>query len=137
MLGVVVLGGAILAINALLVPAESKAHAEKGRLIIGNARNLKNAEEKAFKVTLPGKGWIVDNEIRQRLGAITALKSTDKDGWFTVAVRDYGLTRPREAELLATGIDKLEQCFEGNLELAEKARDQTVLGLPEQAAARD
>jgi hypothetical protein len=52
----------------------------------------------------------------------------DKEGWFAVNVRDYGLVRPRDAELLKSGIEKLEQYFEDTLELAEKAEPAKVDG---------
>ena len=51
--------------------------------------------------------------MRKRLSAITVWKSKETEGWFAVAVRDYGMARPREAELLRTGIERLEQYFEG------------------------
>ena len=51
------------------------------------------------------------------LAALTVWKSVqaDREGWFAVATRDYGLARPREAELLRVGIERLEQYFEKQL----------------------
>jgi hypothetical protein len=120
-IGVVIL--AVLGIKAALTPQGGGSLTDKGRVLTFTARNQKNAEEKAFKLVLADKVWIPDNEIRQRMSVNTVWKSVDKDkeGWFAVAVRDYGLSRPREAELLRSGIEKLEQYFEGALELAEKA----------------
>jgi hypothetical protein len=99
---------------------ENSTLSDKNRALIFKARNLNNAEEKAFKLVLPEKTWAVDNGIRQGLGAITAWKGVEKDGWFAVAARDYGQARPREAEMLRTGIERLEQYFEGGVELADK-----------------
>jgi hypothetical protein len=87
-----------------------------------------------FKLVLANKTWDPDNDARKRMGAITALKSVDKekDGWFAVAAKDYGLARPREAELLRAGIEKLEQYFEGAVELAEKSEPAQLSEVPGQ-----
>ena len=99
---------------------DKSAVADKSHTYVFKARNLNNIEEKAFKLVLPEKGWASDNTIRQRLGAVTAWRSADQDAWFAVAARDYGQTKPRDAELVRLGIERLEQYFEGGLELAEK-----------------
>ncbi len=111
---------AVVPIGSFLNSRDNSAFADKSRTYVFKARNLNNTEEKAFKLVLPDKVWAADNGIRQGLGAITAWKGVEKDGWFAVAARDYGQAKPREAELLRTGIERLEQYFEGGLELADK-----------------
>ncbi len=123
LLGIGVVFGVAKVIQSSLKVSDGSFLSDKGRVILFNLRNQKNEEEKAFKLVLPDKAWLADNEMRQRMGVTTVWKSADKDkdAWFAVYARDYGLTRPREAELLRSGIERLEQLFEGSLELAEKA----------------
>lgn len=129
LLGIGVVIAAVLGIKSALMSGDGSFLSDKGRVIVGTVRNQKNVDEKAFKLVLADKVWVPDNEVRQRMGVTTVWKSVDKDRegcWFAVAARDYGLARPREAELLKVGIEKLEQYFEGSLELAEKAEPAKV-----------
>ena len=118
--------GAMLGIGAFLLPHEGGGQTDKGRTFIFKARNLKNAEEKVFRLVLPDKVWAADTGMQHRLNASTVWKGVDKDGWFAVATRDYGQARPREAELMRVGIERLEQFFEGGLELSEKPEPATL-----------
>src|SRR5206468_4103350 len=118
------IGGAALGLKSFMTQTpEVTQPMEKGRIIHYHLRNQKNVEEKAFKLILPDKAWAPDPDMRQRLGVTTAWKSLDaeRDGWFALLAQDYGQVRPRAADLLRTGIEKLEQYYEGALELAEKA----------------
>ncbi len=129
--GIAVLLGLIFAIRAVLVGQGHKAPddeaTEKARVLIGKTRNLKNVEEKAFKLVLADKAWLPDNVLRQRLGVLTAWKCAAKDGWMAVAAKDYGQYQPREAELLRVGAERLEKLFDDSLEWAEKP-EATMLG---------
>ncbi len=116
--GVVVV--AVVAIGSFSNSKDNSTLADTSHTYVFKTRNLNNAEEKAFKLVLPDKVWAADNGIRQGLGAVTAWKGVAKDGWFAVAVRDYGQAKPREAELMRVGIERLEQYFDGGVELAEK-----------------
>ena len=120
LLGMVLVVAAVFGLRMLQEANDKNTVADKSHTYVFKARNLNNIEEKAFKLVLPEKGWASDNTIRQRLGAVTAWRSADQDAWFAVAARDYGQTKPRDAELVRRGIERLEQYFEGGLELAEK-----------------
>jgi hypothetical protein len=128
-LAVLLLIGAVVILRDLLGSGDGSSTVSTTRVLIGTARNQKNSDEKAFKLTLANQAWAPDGILRKRLGAVTAWKSVDKDreDWFAVAVRDYGFVRPRQAELVRAGMEKLEEHFEGTLELAEKA-EPTKLG---------
>ena len=95
-----------------------------------NARNLKNADEKAFRLLLPQNLWAMDKEVRAKLGAHAAWSHKKEDFWFAVYVKDFGLVRPRDAELLDAGIDKLEKAYGENLELAAKQELTSFNNLP-------
>ncbi|MCI0380936.1 MAG: hypothetical protein L0215_25410, partial [Gemmataceae bacterium] len=109
-----VAGGLILLLNAL-APANGDKLGGKGPAITFNIRNLRNAEEKAFKLIVSDKDWQRDGDMRQRMGVATAWKNiaeeNSRPAWFAIAAKDYGFAKPREAELLRLGIEKLEQYF--------------------------
>ena len=88
--------------------------------------------EKIYKLVLPKKDWALDNEISNRFGAHAAWKHTEYDFWFAVVVKDYGMFKPRDAEMLRIGIDKLEAQFGDALELAAKAEPAKIGDLPAQ-----
>ena len=123
LIGLAVVVAAVLGLRAFFFQDDGSVLTDQGRVIIGHVRTEQGKDEKAFKLVITDKVWTADNQRRQRLGAVTAWKSVDQDreGWFAVAARDYGLSKPREAELMRAGIEKLDEFFEGNLELAEKA----------------
>ncbi|MCI0642528.1 MAG: hypothetical protein L0Y70_25910, partial [Gemmataceae bacterium] len=120
----VVAGGLFLILNSLGTK-NGDTLGGKGAAITFNIRNQKNAEEKAFKLIVSEKDWQRDGDMRQRMGVTTAWKNISeenpKPGWFAVAAKDYGFAKPREAELLRLGIEKLEQYFGEAFELEAKA----------------
>jgi hypothetical protein len=132
LLGFTLIIGGVLALKAVFRSDDSSFLSEKGQVIIGTVRGPKSIEENAFKLILANRDWTPASDMRKRLGVITAWKGVDKDGWFAVSVRDYGLMRPRDAELLGAGIERLEQYFEGTLELAEKAEPARLDDMPGQ-----
>ncbi len=83
-------------------------------------RDTKGGQEKAYQLVLGKKEWSVDTEIGPRFGASSAWKNNTYDVWFAVVVKDYGVVKPRDAEMLRVAIDKLEGHFEA-LELGAKA----------------
>jgi hypothetical protein len=94
-------------------------------------RNLKNAEEKAFRLLLPQKQWLKDDERKNSMGVNTAWQHDKEAFWFAVYAKDYGLSKPRDAELLEKGIERLEGLFGAeNLELAAKAAPGKLGDLP-------
>ena len=100
----------------------------------GNIRNLKNMEEKAFRVLAPQSVWQMDNSLRAGLKAVLALRRSDtSDAWLAVGAKDYGTRKPREAELIKEGKEHLEGYFGETLELAEKTDSAELAG---QAAQR-
>jgi hypothetical protein len=100
------------------------------RVLVGLVRNLENKDEKCFKLAVPQESWTTDKDLRTRFKAITAWKSTsqEQDGWFAVAVQDFGQQRPREAELMKVAVDGLEAHFGDALELNSKPSQATLAG---------
>ncbi len=78
------------------------AGARKDHVIVGNVHDLSNHDELAFKLILDEKLWKPANDIRKGFAATTAWRGIDsaRVGWIAVAVHDYGVTNPREADLL-------------------------------------
>src|SRR5260370_32192106 len=103
-----------------------------GDSYIGRIRNSKNESEKVYKLVLARKEWLVDSEIARRFGAHAAWKSVDCDFWFALCVKDYGMQKPRDAEMLRLGFDKLEAHFGTDMELDAKAQAVTFGALPAQ-----
>jgi hypothetical protein len=103
-----------------------------GSVYIGNIRNAKGELEKAYKLVLNKNDWAPDSEIASRFGAHAAWKHKDQDFWFAIVVKDYGMFKPRDAEMLRYGIDKLEAHFGDALELAAKAEPAKIGDLPAQ-----
>ncbi len=99
---------------------------------IGKIRNSKNESEKVYKLVLARKEWLVDSEIARRFDAHAAWKSVDCDFWFALCVKDYGMHKPRDAEMLRLGIDKLEAYFGTDMELDANAQAVTFGALPAQ-----
>ena len=95
-------------------------------------RNIKGAEETAFKLVLPKNVWAADSTRKTQLAAVSAFKHTKDDVWFAVAARDYGTQKPRDSELVRGAIEKLQGHFGENLEFAAKSEPAEVAGLPAQ-----
>ena len=103
-----------------------------GDRYIGRIRNSKNESEKVYELVLARHEWQVDSEIARRFDAHAAWKSVDCDFWFALCVKDYGMQKPRDAEMLRLGIDKLEAHFGTDMELDAKAQAATFGALPAQ-----
>jgi DNA-directed RNA polymerase subunit RPC12/RpoP len=95
---------------------------------IGRARNLKGTDEKAFRLLLAKDVWTSDKDLRIHLGALGAWMNKQDDLWLAVAVKDYGNQKPRTAELVKAGIEKLEVHFGEGLELAAKTEPADFAG---------
>jgi hypothetical protein len=133
LLGTIVVVTAVLVMKRTFTSGEEGSASSKGQILIGTSRNQKNIEENVFKLILANKTWDPDNDARKRMGVITALKRVkEKDGWLAIAAKDYGLARPREAELLRAGIERLENYFEGAVELEEKSEPAQLSDVPGQ-----
>jgi hypothetical protein len=114
------------------MPVDVRAQRGDYQAFTGNARNLRGTEEKAFKLLLAKNSWAPDKELKTQLAANWAWMNKQDDVWLAVAVKDYGTQKPREAELLQLGIERLEQRFGENLELAAKAEPLDFAGAPAQ-----
>jgi hypothetical protein len=110
----------------------SNVFSPDGDTYIGKIRNSKNESEAVYKLVLPKNSWSVDAEIARRFDAHAAWKSRDNDFWFALCVKDYGMHKPRDAEMLRLGIDKLEAYFGTDMELDAKAQAVTFGALPAQ-----
>ena len=102
-------------------------------VVTGNARNLKGADEKAFRLLLLTNTWDADRDLNTHLGVGgTERRNKSDELWLAIAVKDYGTTRPRDAELVQQGIEKLEGHFGESLELAAKTEPAEVAGVTAQ-----
>ncbi|MBI3823643.1 MAG: hypothetical protein HY289_13320 [Planctomycetes bacterium] len=96
--------------------------------IIHRFRNNKNETEEVYRLVLqPRKEWTVDNVIASRFEptdrtergwSVSAWKSETYDFWFAVVVKDYGMHRPRDAEMLRICVEKLEAHFGEEVEMS-------------------
>jgi hypothetical protein len=91
-----------------------------GTIYYGQIRS-KEGNEKVYKLALVKEQWEVDQDMKSRFEAHAAWKHRDYDFFFAVVVKDYGMQKPRDAEMLRIGIDKLENVFGDALEIGKKA----------------
>jgi len=111
-------------------------------------RNLKNADEFAFKVVLAdADSWVYDRNIiddfrvrsddadnnldepvNRDIGVDLALRHREKDVWIAFAAKDYGLQLPRSAEMLYQASLRLKKFFGESLETAEKVEQIELAG---------
>jgi hypothetical protein len=102
---------------------------EGGDSYSGPIRNLKNSDEKVFKILAPKNVWQLDANLRAGLKAVLALRRSDaSDAWLAVGAKDYGTRKPRDAELVKEGKEHLENYFGETLELAEKTDTAELAG---------
>jgi hypothetical protein len=131
-------GGAVFAFlrwRGDMVPAKD-APAEGFKKFSGVIRTADNRDEKTFRLVVSPK-WQMDNGIKTGLKANMALYCDEPSGdaehshaaWLAVAAKDFGTRKPRDAEMLKEGIDRLENHFGESLELAEKADVKELIGL--------
>ncbi len=99
----------------------------------GKIRNARNLEEPVFKISLAKGVWTHDGELRNSLKAVLGLQRSNPEVRLAVAARDWGMQKPRDAELVQEAIDRLEGHFGDTLELAEKAVPTEFAGLPTQS----
>jgi len=83
---------------------------------------------------LPKEDWTFDGDLRNRFDAKAAWQNDryKKPFWFVLDAKDYGMHKPRDAEMLRIGIDKLKAFFVDGLELAAKAEPFDFGNLPAQ-----
>ena len=106
----------------------------KGNIYFGNIPG-QQGPEKIYKLLLARDEWEVDKEVKRGFEAHAAWKHTQYDFWFAVVYKDYGMLKPRDAEMLRAGIDKLENMFGDALELGKKAEPTRFAELPAQKLA--
>lgn len=101
-----------------------------GDTYVGNIRNLKNEKEKVYRLALPKSEWAFDGDLASRFNpekegqtVVSGWKYLVEgwDFWFVITAKDYGMHRPRDAEMLRYAVDRLEAHFVDGLELAAKA----------------
>lgn len=109
----------------------------EGDVKTGLLRGPKGENERVYKLVLQRKDWTTDNEILSRLQAPgsnvkahAAYKHNEYDFWFALAVKDYGMHKPRDAEMLRYAIDMLENHFGDALELGKNAEPSKFGELP-------
>ncbi len=93
--------------------------------------------EKVYKLALVREEWEVDRDAKNGFEAHSAWKhrQMEHEFWFAICVQDYGVLKPRDAEMLRFGIDKLENYYGDALELAAKAEPAKVGDIPAQKLA--
>jgi hypothetical protein len=152
-LALAVAGGAVvgfIVFRERFAPGKDDGYTGPVEKFTGEVRNVKNIDEKAFQFLVPPKTWKLEGGIRNGLKGnaaaaaglgIVALKRIDSGGepdksraaWVAAAARDYGFKKPRDAELVKEGIERLESLFGENLELAEKPLPKALAGQNAQA----
>ncbi len=100
-----------------------------GTIYWGLIRDPKGGNEKVYKLVLHKDQWTLDSDIMTRFGAHAAYRSNEVDFWFAFIVKDYGVHRPRDADMLRFGIEKLEGHFEDALELAAQSEPVKFKGI--------
>ena len=116
----------IIAITAIvwvfMGPDGWHAFGPEGETYTGTMRNAKTGHtEKIYKLVLPRDDSALDPDVKEGFKAHVAWKHKEKDFWFALAVKDFGMAKPRNAEMVRDGIDRLEKYFGTDLELGEKA----------------
>lgn len=126
---------AVVAFIVLYVPRGGRGlegfFAEDGKQTYrGLVRNLKNEQENVFKLVVGDGQWtMLEKKVKDAfVKPVLGLKHAKDDAWFVVAVDDYGMQRPREAELMKVAVESLENYFGDSLELANKTQPSTVGG---------
>lgn len=106
----------------------------KGSVFYGQIKGQKDGNEKVFKLVLSKDEWEIDRDVLSRFEAHQAWKhkQMEHDFWFAVVVQDYGPHKPRDAEMLRYGIDKLEAFFSDTLEIEKKAEPAKIKDLAAQ-----
>jgi hypothetical protein len=127
--------GAVVTFIILYVPRGSHGlqgfFTEDGRQTYrGLVRNLKNEQENVFKLVVADGQWqMLEKKTRDAfVKPLLGLKHAKDDAWFVIAVDDYGMQRPREAELMKVAVESLENYFGESLELANKTQPSTLGG---------
>ncbi len=115
----------LTAVSILFVITQHGDRAPDGMKFIGDVYNNQGSTEQAFRVIVPRDTWEYNQTFRTRLKAVVALErkvaveGSEGPGTvvLVVAAQDYGRQKPRDAELLRRGIERLELCFGDKLEL--------------------
>jgi hypothetical protein len=103
----------------------------KGDEIPGKIRNSKDEVEIIYKLALPRREWSADKEIKARFDAHSAYKNVkDYDFWFALCVKDYGMHKPRDPEMLRYAVAKLDKHFDDGVELEAKTESGKFGDLP-------
>jgi hypothetical protein len=127
--------GAVVTFVVLYVPRGSHGlqgfFTEDGQQTYrGLVRNLKNEQENVFKLVVAEGQWqMLEKSTKDAfVKPVLGLKHATDDAWFVIAVDDYGMQRPRDAELMKIAVESLENYFGASLELENKTRPSTLGG---------
>jgi hypothetical protein len=99
-------------------------------------RNLRHVDEKVLKLTVPKNVWELNPTIRTGLKALVAVERAEPDAWLAIAAKDYGMRKPRDAELIKEAMERLQEYFGETLELGAKVEGGELPGLAGQPAQR-
>jgi hypothetical protein len=138
-------GGVLLAVAAVFLvvilsrrrgvdPDDGKGTEKKpppARVIEGYVRSG-TKEEKVVRLTIGDKPWEHETNLRKGFDAVVALQRKDAKAWLGIVVKDYGGTRPRDAELIAAAKERLEDVFDNSLELGDEVQKVELAGEPAQ-----
>ncbi|MBI3407579.1 MAG: hypothetical protein HY040_04395 [Planctomycetes bacterium] len=124
-----IIGGIFYGLHALeLLPIKgvssgtnASSSSESAWNMVVELRNEKKVSEKVCRLILPKKSWESDAQLKQRMGVALAYRFQDTDDpskayWCAVHAKDFGVYKPRDAELLSSGIERLSQYFGESLE---------------------
>src|SRR5262249_49186075 len=93
-------------------------------------RTKAGANERVFAVNLEKDIWSADKDLKSRLKSIVAYKRSDEqaEAWVSIAVQDFGVRIPREAEMLNVVVDRLKAIFGDSLQFNAKLEDAKFAG---------
>jgi hypothetical protein len=80
--------------------------------ISDNGGSFANLPKLNCRFRLP-QGWSQDQGVERELGASFAMRRSDPNAWFAVAVRDYKDRNPRSDELQQEAVNRLKKLFKG------------------------
>jgi len=91
--------------------------------------NFEKAKEVVFNIIVPSDSdWTPSHDFEKKLNLQAEWYDKGKDVWLGVSAADFGLFKPREPELIRTGMDQLYTLFGETLEMEQLPKSSKVAG---------